>query len=315
MNTMLARINSFLEKAMPLLAFLGVILGVLFYPFFLQIRPFIPWLFALITLSGSLTLRVRDLGKSVSSPLPFVLFFIVSHVIMPLFVFLIASAIFENNPDTLSGYILLYAMPTAVTSFIWVSIFRGDLSLALAFILLDSLLAPVLVPLKMRLFLGANIELNMTGLVIALIFMVVIPTVMGVSLNESSRGKIPLFISPWLNPASKICFFVVISGNSAAVATQIHPANPLLWIVFVVCLGFAVMAFVLGKLTGLLGKINRQKQIAIFFASGLRNMSSALVLAVEFLPPAAALPAVLGILVQQASAAVMGRLFLGNSDR
>ena len=311
---MLDRINRLLDRAMPVYAPLGVVLGVLFPSFFLGFRPFIPWIFGIITLAGALKLQARELVKAVSTPLPLLFFFISSHVIMPLTVFLVSSLLFPNDPDIVSGYVLLYSVPTAVTSSIWVLIFKGDLALGLTLILLDSLLAPVVVPGTVKLLLGTSISLDITGLTISLIFMVAIPTIIGVTLNETSRGKIPSRVNPWISPISKFCITLVVAPNAAAAAPQIHPENPLLWAVVALCICFSAMGFSFGKLLGLTGKFSKEKQTTLFFTAGFRNTSAAMTLATGFFPGSAALPAVLGIMFQQMIAGIMSRIMLGKRE-
>ena len=307
----LESINRTFEKSMPLFAPLGVTLGVFFPSIFLELKPYVPWVFGLITLAGALKLQARELVKAISSPMPLLFFFFSAHVLMPLIVFFVSSLVFPNDPDIVSGYVLLYSVPTAVTSSIWVSIYRGDLALCLTLILLDSVLAPVIVPGTVKLLLGTSISFNMTGIIISLIFMVAIPTIVGVTLNETSRGKIPALINPWLNPISKICIVLVVAPNAAAAAPKIHPENPLLWAVIIFCISFSALGFCCGKLTGLAGKFKKEKQITTMFIVGFRNTSAAMTLGTEFFPGSAALPAVLGIMFQQMIAGIMGRILLG----
>ena len=308
------RINGYLERAMPLLTPFGVALGALLPSVFIVLRPLIPWFFASITLAGSLKLRARELGKAASSPLPIFFFFSAAHIIMPVIVLFISRFFFPDDPDTVSGYVLVYSVPTAVTGFIWVSIFRGDAALSLALILLDSILAPLVVPGTIRLLLGTSITLDMNGMMVSLILMVVIPTVMGVALNETSRGKIPAVVIPWLSPFSKICLVLMIASNAATVSGQIRPDNPKMWILMIGCVCFSALSFTIGKLIGLAARFEKEKQVTIFFASGLRNISAAMTLAIEFFPASAALPAILGIMFQQMIAAFMGRIQLGRND-
>ena len=310
----LDKINRALERAMPLLAPLGVALGVALPGVFLGLRPFIPWLFGTMTLAGSLKLRARELGKAVSAPLPIIVFFISAHVVMPLLVLFLSRLVFGGDPDTISGYVLLFSVPTAVSGFIWVSIFRGDPALSLTLILLDTVLAPAVVPGTVRLLLKTGVKLDMTGMAVSLVFMILIPTIAGVALNELSRGKIPALATPFLAPLSKICMVLVIAANSAAVAPQIRPDNPRLWKIVAACIAFCVTGFILARLASLAGKFDKKKQTSLFFASGLRNTSAAMTLGIEFFPGAAALPAVLGILFQQTIAALMGRVLLGKTD-
>jgi predicted Na+-dependent transporter len=166
-----------------------------------------------------------------------------------------------------------------------------------------------LVPGTVHFLLGTSVSLDMTGMSIYLTYIVVIPTIIGVALNEISSGRIPSLIGPYIDPFSKLCMVVMIAANSAAVAPQVRPDNYRMWIIIAVCVVFSSIGFTCGMLTGLAGKFKRDKQITLFFASGLRNTSAAMTLGTEFFPGAAALPAVLGIMLQQITASIMIRLF------
>jgi len=303
------KMNRVLDRSIPFLTPIGVALGILLPYIFINLRPHVPWLFGSMTLAGALKLRARDIGKAVSTPIPLLVFFFTARIVMPLMILFISRLIFKKEPDIVSGYVLLYSVPIAVTSFVWVSIHKGDLALALTLVLLDTILAPVVVPGTVRILLGASINLDMTGMVVSLSYMIALPTILGVALNETSRGKIPALITPWLNPFSKICMPLVIAANSAAVAPQVRPDNPYIWIIIVTCISFSSLGFVFGKCTGLALKFGREKQISFFFTAGLRNTAAAMTLAIEFFPVSAGLPSVLGVMFQQTVAAVMGRIF------
>jgi predicted Na+-dependent transporter len=303
-------LNRQLERLMPVLTPSGVFLGFLFPQVFIYLRPLVSWLFAIMTLSGALKLRVRELGMTLRRPLPILLFFLASHALLPLAVLFISGIFFAGDADTISGYILVYAAPTAVSGFIWVSIYRGDNALALAVILLDTLAAPVIVPGTVSLLLGTRIALDMSGIALSLIMMVVIPTIIGIAVNEFSRGKAPPLIVPYLNPAAKVCIILVIAANASAIAPQVHPEDPKVWAIGALCIGLSVIGYFLSKLVCVLGRLSPPKRVSIFFAVGLRNISAATTIAIEFFPEAAALPAILGIVFQQTMAAVMGKLLI-----
>jgi tagaturonate reductase len=305
------RVNALLERFIPLLSPAGVLLGIALPGVLVRLRPAIPLLFGAMTLAGALKLRGRDLGRTAASPLPLLLFFAIGHILMPAAVFLLSGLVFGNDPDTVSGYVLLYSAPTAVTAFIWASIYRGDMALSLALILMDTVLAPVVVPFTVKILLGASVSLDMAGMTVSLIFMIVVPTLAGVVLNEASRGRVPAVVGPWLTPFSKISMIAVIAANTAAVARQIRPDNPRLWLIIPVCVGFSVTGFAGSRLAAFAGRLGRAKATSLFFALGLRNTSAAMTLGIDFFPPAAALPAVLGIVFQQTTAAFMSRLMLG----
>ncbi|MDR2096050.1 MAG: bile acid:sodium symporter family protein [Treponema sp.] len=303
-------VNQKLERMIPLLTPVGAGLGIFFPKFFILLRPLAPWLFSLMTLSGALKLRTREMGAVLKNPLPLLLFFISAHTIMPVLVLLISRIAFRNDTEIISGYILLYATPTAVTGFVWSSIFHGDPALSLALILLDTLVSPFAAPATVSLLLGASVIFNAGGMILSLILMVVIPTVVGVGANEISGGRIPDAVCPYLTPFSKICILCVIAANSAAVAPQIHFESLRIWIIVICCICFTCLGFLLAKLAGLVSRLNYEKQASVFFASGLRNTTAAMTIAIEYFPPGAALPAVMGIIFQQSMCAIMGRLLM-----
>jgi predicted Na+-dependent transporter len=312
---LMAALNGQLERIMPVLTPSGVFLGFLFPQVFIHLRPLVSWLFAVMTLSGALKLRARELGMALRRPLPILFFFLSSHVLLPLAVLVVSGIFFPGDSDTIAGYILVYAAPTAVSGFIWASIYRGDAALTLAIILLDTLAAPVVVPGTVALLLGTKVALDISGIALSVILMVVIPTIIGVAVNEASRGKIPPLVAPYLNPAAKVCIVLVIAANASAVAPQVHPEDPKVWAVGALCIGFAVLGYLFSKLICMLGRLGPEKGVSIFFAVGLRNISAATTIAIEFFPEATALPAILGIVCQQTVAAVMGKILMRRAGR
>jgi predicted Na+-dependent transporter len=177
--------------------------------------------------------------------------------------------------------------------------------------MLDTLLAPLVVPGALSLLLGATVSLDMTGITLSLIGMVVIPTIAGVGINEISRGKAPDLVSPYLNPLSKLCLVTLIAANASPVARQIRVDDPRIWMTGALCVVFALIGYVISKTIGIVGGLGPAKRTTLFFSGGLRNISAATTIAIDYLPPAAALPCLLGIVFQQLMAAIMGRLLLG----
>jgi predicted Na+-dependent transporter len=293
------RLNTLLEKMMPFLPPVGVAAGFFFSASLISLKPAVPWFFALMTLSGSLKIRARELGAVATRPVPVIAFLVGSHILMPLIALGISTFALPGKTDLISGFVLLFSTPTAVSGFIWVAMFCGDGALSLAIILIDSLMAPILVPFTVSLLLGTRVTLDGAGMVASLFAMVVAPTVLGVALNEASRGNIPVRVGPYLGPISKICLLIVFAGNAAAVAPQVDLASPTVLIVSALCVLLAVIGFSLGRAFGLLPGLDVPTRRSLTFNIGFRNTN------------AAALPAILGIIFQQSLTAIMGRVLLG----
>jgi predicted Na+-dependent transporter len=304
-------LNTWLERLMPLLTPAGVGLGFLLPQVFIVLRPLVPWLFGIMTLSGAIKLKVREFSLALRDPLPIVLSFAASHVIMPLAAFFISTLVFREEGGIISGYVLVYAVPTAVSGFIWVNMYRGDNALALALILIATIAAPLITPFTMAALLGTRVALDMRGMALSLMMMVVVPTAIGIGTNEISRGKFPRFAGPLLNPLAKLCLILVIAANTAAAAPMVRLGDSKVWIIAGVCVFLALAAYCVSRLACLFSPLSPEKQITVFFSTGLRNISAAATIAIEFFPEQAALPAILGVLFQQTMAALMGRLFWG----
>jgi predicted Na+-dependent transporter len=307
---LLGKINQFLERMIAFTTPFGIVLGFLLPSVFVNLRPFIPYLFGLMTFSGALKLRARDLGSAVSKPVPILLFFAAAYVIMPV-IAMLASSLFFDNLDIIAGFILLFSGPTGVSSFIWVSILKGDLALCLTLILLGTLLAPLVVPGSVSILMGAKVAMNISGIAIFLLFMVVVPTIIGVVINETSKGKLSVSICSYVDPLARICLMTVIAINASIVAPSVKFNDPLIWKTTALVIVLTFVAYGIIKLTTVISKCKSPKDISLIICGGLRNNSAILTIAVAFFPKATVLPILISIVVQQIITAIMGKAFTG----
>jgi tagaturonate reductase len=306
------KINHALERFIPITTPLAIVIGFLIPQVFTPLRPFVMYLFGLMTFSGALKLRAAELGASVRSPFPILLFFITAHILMPVIAMLVSSLVFHDS-DVISGFVLLFAGPTAVSGFIWVLILKGDLALCLTLILLDTLLAPIVVPGSLSVLMGAKVAMDMSGIAISLLFMIVIPTIIGVAVNETSKGKVPAVICPYFDPFAKICLILVIATNASIIAPSVRFNEPLVWLVAGITIALTFTGFFIVKLVTVIGKCREPRDITLIVSSGLRNNSAVMTIAVAFFPEATVLPTLMSIVVQQSVMAVMGKVFARKS--
>jgi predicted Na+-dependent transporter len=152
--------------------------------------------------------------------------------------------------------------------------------------------------------------MDMSGIAVSLILMVVIPTIIGVTLNETSKGKIPKIICPGFDPFAKFCLMLVIAANSSAIAPVIKFNDPLVWGTAALCIVLTVIGFLLARVNGIAAKCGYEKSSALVIAGGLRNNNAVMTIAVAFFPEAAVLPTLISIIVQQTIAAIMGKVII-----
>lgn len=306
--------NTVLERIMPLLTPAAIVVGVLNEAFLLPLTWLVPWIFAGMTLIGSLKSSFRDLFAVLAKPQKLVILLIILHIVMPLIGWVAALLFFPGDPYTVTGYVLLFAIPTGVVSVVWVSMHGGNIALTLALILIDTMLSPLIVPATLYLLMGASVQMDAGEMMRGLLWMVVLPSVAGMLLNQFTKGKISTVCGPPLAPFVKVGLFTVVSINGASIARYLkHPDGKLALIIAVTFVTVA-LGYVLGAAVSRRLHYDHANTVAVQFNSGMRNLSAGAVLAVQYFPAAVALPVISGMLFQQILAACSG-MFLRSRAR
>lgn len=310
---MVQLLNQFIQKWMPVLTPLSLVIGVLLEKIGTHLLFLVPILFAIMTFISSLNLKFRDI--KVFKQYPKTILFIIAflHILMPLWAFLLAELIFDDRLLTI-GFLISVAVPTGVTSVIWVTISKGNLPLSLAIILIDTLLAPILMPLILHLVVGESIALNTPALIFDLIWMIVLPSLLGIIVNEWTKGKLFEQYGKPFSLISKLCLFGIIMINSSAIAPYVKTINLELAKVIAVVLFLAVSGYVISLVLGRLFWKSEADQATFVFNGGMRNIAVGVVIATTYFPSKVAMPVVFGMLFQQVLASVFYKIIRKNSQ-
>jgi len=213
---------------------------------------------------------------------------------------------------------LAMAIPTGITSFVWVSIYKGNIALTLSIILIDTMLSPFIVPFTMSVLVGGNIEMDIVGITQGLFLMIVIPSFVGMTLNQVLKERVASGLSARLSPFAKIGMGIVVMLNGAVVAPYLLDINLKLIGIAIIMFLVAFSGYLISFFTGKLFKQDKETVTAMMFTGGMRNISAGAVLAVSYFPAAVAVPVVLGMLFQQVLASIFGfaikRYYLEEKD-
>lgn len=305
---MLQRLNKQLEKIMPLITPVSVILGVLLTSYLKEYSFLIPWIFAFMTFAGSLGSNFKSLGEVISHPLPVLITIVLLHVFMPLWALAVGHLVFTGDVYTITGMVLAMVIPTGVTSFIWVSIYKGNVPITLSIILIDTLLSPIIVPYSLSLFMGQTVQMDFAGIMKGLLGMVVVPSLLGMLLNQRTKGSIKDTLGLRLAPFSKICLGFVVMLNGAVVAPYLKNINLKLISITLVVFFIAMTGYLFSFVAGRFIHSDRDTVISLTFTAGMRNISAGAVIAVSYFPAAVAVPVVVGMLFQQVLASLNGHV-------
>lgn len=303
---MLNRLNIRLQSLMPILTPLCVVLGVIFQDIGGQLLFIVPWLFAFMTFASSLNMKFKDV--KIFAKYPGAILFIIAflHILMPLWAYMLSTIIYDDNLLTI-GFVISVAVPTGVTSLLWISITRGNFPLGLSIILIDTLLAPLLLPILLKLIVGEAVAIDTSSIVFDLLWMIVLPSILGILFHEFRRGNVQA-LSKRLSLFSKLSIFAIVMINSSAVAPYL---TNITWELVGIILGVFLLAgsgYAIALVLGHLLFRNTEVVTTLVFMGGMRNIPVGIIIAVTYFPPKVAMPVVFGMLFQQVLAALFSKV-------
>lgn len=305
---MLKKLNRLLERILPFITPTSIIIGVLLGGWLARYANAAPLIFGFMTFAGSLNSKLSDLKKAFTRPLPLIVTLLLLHVAMPLLALLVGHLFFHGDPYIITGLVLSLVIPAGITSFIWVSIYSGDIGLTLSVILIDSLLSPIIVPASMHILVGAKVSIDVWSMTKGLLWMIVLPSIAGMLLNQKTGGKIKTTLGDKIAPFSKIGIGVVVAINGAVVAPYIKHFNVQLISLTVMVFLLSAVGYPLGLFIGKLFRWKTGTLVSMTFNGGMRNNNAGAVMAITYFPSPVALPVILVMLFQQTLASFYGTI-------
>ena len=134
-------------------------------------------------LAMGLSLSTDDFRRCAANPVPILLGFFCQYSILPLLAYTI-SRVGNLTPAFATGLILLGACPGGQASNVATFVARGDVALSVLMTTASTIAAAVMTPLLATLLAGQFIPVDAWGLAESTARLVLLPTVLGVALNE-----------------------------------------------------------------------------------------------------------------------------------
>ncbi len=308
------RLNQFMEERMILVVGSGLLLGAIFHNQLTFLKPATSYIFAYITFVMALGCSSKDFRNVLKSPSLLLTILGLLHIVLPLVAFILARIFLPEQPQLQAGIILGTATPIGVASVIWVGISGGNIALALTAVVADTILSPLVVPSILLITMGKTVHFNIQQLIIGLIWMIVIPTIIGMIVHDLSKGKISREWRFFNGPATKFLLALVIATNLAVAWNSLHllksTLTTVVLLVFIMgCSGY-LLGFGIGKST----KLSPTNTNTMIFSVGMRNITAGLVMALQYFPELTAIPVVFAILFQQPMAAISHRFLVTKKD-
>ena len=298
----------FLDKNFPLVVPIGLIIGMFLGDLIVGFRVFVPWIFACVTFIGALRIDFDSFKKTIKNPKPVIVVMSVLRILMPLWALIFGRIVFPGDTYTQTGLLLFALIPVGVNSVLWTVMFKGNVSLTLSVVLLDTLLSPLLLPFSVLLLTGANIQLDAAGMMLNLLQMIVIPSIIGMTINQLTKGELPKKWNSRLAPVSKIGLLAVITINGSTVREHFETIDLRLLIIMLSIAFLAISGYTMAWHLAKFFKLSEEDTKAAVFSGGMRNVSTGIIIALAHFPAAAALPVVTGVFFQQVVCATAAKM-------
>ncbi|NMB46661.1 MAG: bile acid:sodium symporter family protein [Firmicutes bacterium] len=297
-------INSWISSKYCFLVIVFLAIGMLFSNFFGSLRFMVSALLALNMFSLALNCRLsefRQIGRLSSK---IVLILLVIYGLVPLFALALGKVALPNEPGLAAGLVLISILPAAMTSAFWTEETNGNLALTFSMIIMTTILSGILIPSLMNLYVGKTIEFNASGLLTGLIKTVVLPVLIGLAVRHYFDTPTQI-VKPYLDVCVKISMLVVISINAAVIIPYVQDLRWELLAVVIAILIHILGSYAVGYCSAYLAfPHNPEMRISIAYATGMRNNSAGIAIALAYFPPLVAVPVILSILFQQPIAAI-----------
>ena len=300
------RFGDAIGSHMMFIAPLCVITGVLFPNVFGVTEHVVPEMFAIMTYQGSLNNNLRSVLEVFRRPRYMLAILSMTMVVMPLVSRALSGLLFGNDANLVIGATLEYCVPVAVVSFLWCDMYDGDRSLALATILVSTVLAPFSIPLSLKVLLGETVAVDVVSMMTQMVFMIALPALAGMLVNDATHGWGHKVLSPTIAPGVRVLLMLIMASNATQMSEYMRHITPELFAVMAYICLFASFGFTLGMGLAKLLRVNTSTFVTMTFGVGMRNISAGAVIAAQFFPGEVVFPVMMGTLFQQMLAGVFG---------
>lgn len=302
----LLMVNDWLSKRMFLIVLTGLLSGLwIQIPNPRSLSGLAVVLFAYMTFVTALSTSLKKFLQVAKNPgIPLWILFLV-HFVTPIFAWCLGLIFHPFEPDIRLGYLIGASVPIGVTSIIWTSIVKGNVSISLVSVTLDTFFAPLFLPFYFTWIAGHSIPINYLAMMQELFLMITLPSLIGMLFYDISKGKWTPVINSLGGITSKIAFFFVIFINASIVMPEIL-WNLSILKVLLLTLTLSASGYLLGYLGALpLKDSSREAVLTMVYNVGLRNIAFGVVVALTYFPPGTAIPVTLAMLFQQPLAALI----------
>jgi BASS family bile acid:Na+ symporter len=303
----------YISEYMGILVLAAALLALVFPDVLQQISTTaINYLLGVVMFGMGLTLNLQDFKIVFSRPKDIIIGCLAQFTIMPLLAWGLAL-LFSLDEALALGVVLVGCCPGGTASNVITYLAKGDLALSVGMTGVSTLLAPFLTPLLTWALAGKSVDVNVTGMLLSILWVVILPIVIGLVIKwiwpkftEKAVDYLPAISSI----AIALIVAIVIGAN----------ANKLLaggLIIILVVMLHNICGLSLGYLIGWLLGLSEPKKRAISIEVGMQNSGLASSLATLHFAayPLATIPGAIFSVWHNISGAIVARAYSKLSKR
>jgi BASS family bile acid:Na+ symporter len=217
---------------------------------------------------------------------------------------LLAFLFFPGQPALIAGIILAGAVPSGTSANLYTLMAGGTLALSILMSAIDTLIGPFFTPTIMKYTVGSVVPVPFFSLFIKMVYVVLLPILLGLFIQwkwGNKLGKLREIIPLFSSAALIFINLAVVSSAQHILHLNINLLPVLLLCVFLQI----TVPMVLGYFCGAAFRMPEADRRSIVYEFGICNTALASILAIEYISPIAAVPAVINMITNTSIGALI----------
>lgn len=292
---------------MGVLVLLSAVLALLFADILNHLKPaIISPLLGVIMFGMGLTLRWEDFRVVFTRPRDVIIGCIAQFTIMPMLAWILAR-LFSLDDALTIGVLLVGCCPGGTASNVITYLAKGDLALSVGMTSVSTLIAPVMTPLLVLLLAGKNIDVNVTAMILSILWVVILPIAAGLLVKRLWPQQTEQ-ATAYLPALSSLAIATIVMIVIAASAQKLLTGG---LIIIVVVMLHNLVGISVGYGIGRLLRLPPPKRKALSIEVGMQNSGLASSLATLHFAayPMAIIPGAIFSVWHNISGAIVARIY------
>lgn len=264
------------------------------------------YLLIIVMFVMGLNMNLEDIAVVFTKPRDLIIGCIVQYVAMPVLAFGLGKMFFLDE-ELLAGLIILGCCPGGTVSNVMTYLSKGESAFSIGMTAVTNLLSPIVTPAITYLFLRKTISVDVKSMILAIIFVVIVPLLLGMVINRI-LSKLTENVKYILPSVADIAIFLIVASTVSHNSDRIH-ATGIKIIIAAILLN--LLGYLFGYIFGSSFMMKMKRKKALTLEIGMQNSGMATSLAVAAFPgmAMAAVPAAVFSVWQYVSGAVLAGIF------